>query len=114
VELLGGAFYEPILPVIPEEDRVGQILLMSNWLERRFGVRPRGMWLAERVWEPTLPTTMARAGIEYTVLDDSHFAAVGVRPEGALGYFLTEDQGNAVAVFPINEAVRHRIPYAQP
>ncbi|MDK2972657.1 MAG: 4-alpha-glucanotransferase [Candidatus Sumerlaeota bacterium] len=114
VELLGGAFYEPILPVIPEADQVGQILKMSDWLEKRFGTRPRGMWLAERVWEPTLPTAMAKAGIEYTVLDDSHFASVGVRPEQALGYFLTEDQGNAVAVFPINEAVRHRIPYAQP
>jgi alpha-amylase len=114
VELLGGAFYEPILTTIPEADRIGQIKLMSDWLERRFGVRPRGMWLAERVWEPTLPRTLAAAGIEYTVLDDSHFAAVGIRPEQALGYYLTEEEGYALAVFPINEAVRHRIPYALP
>lgn len=114
VELLGGAFYEPILPTIPEEDRVGQIELMSDWLETVFGVRPRGMWLAERVWEPTLPRAMHAAGIEYTVLDDSHFAMVGVKPGEALGYYLTEDLGNAVAVFPINQRLRQGIPYRQP
>jgi hypothetical protein len=111
VELLGGAFYEPILPVIPEADRVGQIVAMSDWLETVFGRRPRGMWLAERVWEPTLPRAMAAAGIEYTVLDDSHFKSVGIAENSALGYYLTEDQGDTVAVFPINQTVRQRIPY---
>ncbi len=111
VELLGGAFYEPILPIIPDYDRVGQIAMMSDWIERVFGIRPRGMWLAERVWEPTLPRAMRAAGIEFTVLDDSHFKSVGIREENALGYYLTEDQGDQVAVFPINETLRYKIPY---
>ena len=114
VELLGGAFYEPILPVIPRRDRVGQINLMSDWLERVFGKRPRGMWLAERVWEPSLPSAMAEAGIQYTVLDDQHFKAVGLQSEDCLGYFLTEDEGASVAVFPIHSGVRQQIPYVEP
>src|SRR5512137_2172353 len=61
VELLGGGFYEPILSVIPEEDRLGQVLLMQRFLSERFGTKPRGIWLAERVWEPNLPRTIARA-----------------------------------------------------
>lgn len=114
VELLGGAFYEPILPIIPEADRVGQIVAMSDWIESVFGVRPRGMWLAERVWEPSLPRAMRAAGIEFTVLDDSHFKSVGRAENECLGYYLTEEQGDTVAVFPINETLRHRIPYAAP
>lgn len=114
VELLGGGFYEPILPVIPEADRVGQIDRMSDWLEERFGLRPRGMWLAERVWEPNLPRAMNLAGMEYTVLDDSHFKSVGIGEEEALGYYLTEDLGHTTAVFPIKENVRQRIPYGTP
>lgn len=114
VELLGGAFYEPILPIIPEADRIGQIEAMSRWLELVFGTRPRGIWLAERVWEPTLPRSMRAAGIEYTVLDDSHFRSVGIADEGNLGYWITEDQGDAVAVFPINGQLRYKIPYAEP
>ena len=30
-----------------------------------FGMRPRGMWLAERVWEPHLVRPIAQAGIDY-------------------------------------------------
>ncbi len=52
LELLTGGFYEPILPAIPDRDKVGQILMQSEFIEREFGVRPAGMWLAERVWEP--------------------------------------------------------------
>ncbi|HQH46921.1 MAG TPA: 4-alpha-glucanotransferase, partial [Candidatus Aminicenantes bacterium] len=77
MELLGGGFYEPILPIIPEADRRGQIEMMSDYLEKHFGRRPRGIWLTERVWEPHLPSTLARAGIEYTLLDENHFQAAG-------------------------------------
>ena len=39
VEILGGAFYESILPIIPEADRRGQIELMSETVRERFGSR---------------------------------------------------------------------------
>ena len=43
---------EPVLASLPERDRVGQLTRMGDELERLFGRRPRGAWLAERVWEP--------------------------------------------------------------
>ena len=49
VELLGGGFYEPILIAIPPEDRAEQILRLANFIEEKFGARPQGAWLAERV-----------------------------------------------------------------
>ncbi len=79
VELLGGGFYEPILSIIPEADRQSQLRLMSRFLEDRFGARPRGIWLTERVWEPALAGTLARAGIEYTILDEEHFHYAGLK-----------------------------------
>ncbi len=51
VEILGGAYYEAILPMIPPRDRIGQIRQYSEWLQARFGVEVRGMWVPERVWE---------------------------------------------------------------
>ena len=108
-ELLSGGFYEPILPVIPEEDRVDQIGLMNRFLEKGFGVKPRGLWLAERVWEPDLPRTLARAGIGYTLLDEEHFRYAGV--EDIHGSYLTEDAGAAVRVFPIDKTLRYLIPF---
>src|SRR6185503_9957847 len=65
VELLTGGFYEPILAILPDGDKRGQIQRLSEFLTREFGVRPRGMWLAERVWEPHLAKALHDAGVEY-------------------------------------------------
>jgi hypothetical protein len=114
VEPWGGGFYEPILPAIPERDRHAQILLMADWLERRFGVRPRGLWLTERVWEPGLASSLAAAGVEYTAVDDAHFVAAGFERDALWGTFLTEDQGEPVRIFPIHRELRYLIPFGEP
>ncbi len=109
VELLGGGFYEPILAVIPEEDRLGQLRMMSRWLEEHFGRRPRGVWLTERVWEPHLAGTLARAGIEYTLLDEEHFHYAGAKDIHTS--YITEDEGLPLRVFPIDKQLRYLIPF---
>jgi alpha-amylase len=111
VEMMGGGYYEPILQVIPEADRVGQIRMMSERIEGVFGERPRGIWLAERVWEPTLPGTLKAAGVEYLLVDDFHFIKSGLLHEDLGGYYITEDQGRAVRVFPGSERLRYMIPF---
>jgi len=99
IEMLASGYYEPILPIIPEADRQGQIALMRRTLQKLFGGDragtviagersesrywgegvsataglPTGLWLTERVWEPELPRTLADAGIRYTILDANQF-----------------------------------------
>jgi 4-alpha-glucanotransferase len=110
VELLGGGFYEPMLAVLPERDAHGQIVMMSDYLARHFDVRPEGMWLAERVWEPALAKTIADAGIKFTLVDDGHFRAAGLG--GTLrGYYVTEKAGTPLALFPIDKKLREAIPF---
>jgi alpha-amylase len=111
IEILSGGFYEPILPVIPREDAVGQIVMMSDYIRRRFGQEPRGLWLTERVWEPHLPSIIAEAGLDYTIIDETHFAHAGVGPDEMFGYYLTEDAGAPLAVFPIDKNLRYKIPF---
>src|SRR4030095_11207811 len=93
VELLTGGYYEPILAILPDADKRGQIQRLSEFLAREFGVRPRGMWLAERVCEPHLARALHEAGVEYVLVDDRHFALTGLDPEDLAGYYLTEEQG---------------------
>ncbi len=109
MELLSGGFYEPVLAIIPEEDRLGQIRMMNDFLRENFGVAARGLWLTERVWEPQLAKTLVRAGIAYTLLDEEHFhyAAAG-RPYAS---FVTEDEGYPLRVFPIDKRLRYLIPF---
>jgi hypothetical protein len=109
IELLGGGFYEPILAVIPEADRQGQLRMMSDFLEDGFGRRPRGIWLTERVWEPHLAKTLAAAGIEYTLLDEEHFRAAGAGDIHAV--YVTEDEGRPLSLFPIDKRLRYLVPF---
>ncbi|MBI4365062.1 MAG: DUF1926 domain-containing protein [Candidatus Latescibacteria bacterium] len=111
VELLSGAFYEPILPAIPSWDRRGQIERMNEYLRSRFGARPLGMWIAERVWEPDLPDAIARAGIEYTLLDDHHFLLAGEPAESLREPYWVETALKRVGVYPIERELRYRIPF---
>jgi len=111
LELLTGSYYEAILPVIPPEDRVGQIRKLSAMIEDLFGVRPRGMWLAERVWEPHLVGSLASAGVQFVLLDDTHFRMAGIGDAGMAAYYRTEDCGTSVDVFPIDKTLRYLLPF---
>ena len=51
IEFLSGGYYEPILGVIPSKDRKAQIKKLSDAIEKKFNQKPKGLWLAERVWE---------------------------------------------------------------
>lgn len=111
IEILGGGWAEPMLSVLPDRDALGQLRTMRSECERLFGVAPRGMWLAERVWDPDLPRLLRAAEMEYTLLDDTHFRYAGRLEERLTGHYVTEKAGNAVAVFPIDRELRYAIPF---
>jgi alpha-amylase len=111
IEVLGGGLEEPVLAMLPERDALGQLTRMADLCEEALGQRPRGMWLAERVWEPDLARIIAASGYRFTLLDDTHLFAAGVarRPQG---YYVTEKAGSSIAVLPIDRELRTRIPFA--
>ena len=111
VELFGAGDTEPVLAVIPQRDRLGQIERLSAKLARRFGQRPAGAWLTERVWEATVVPSLADCGIQYVTVDDYHFLCTGARIDELGGYFTTEEDGRRLDLFPISEALRYRIPF---
>jgi 4-alpha-glucanotransferase len=111
VEILGGGHYEPILPVLSDRDKEGQVKKLADTVSKVFGKKPKGMWLAERVWEPGLAAPLARAGMEYVLLDGSHFKMVGKTEKDMDGYFVTEDQGLTLKLFPIHDIIRDYIPF---
>ena len=114
LEIMSGAYYEPILNTIPERDRHGQIEKLTALVRQKFNFRAEGMWLAERVWEPSLPGSLTAAGIRYTVIDDTHFKYAGLSEDQLSGYYLTEDLGSPLAIFPISKALRYTIPFQDP
>ena len=107
VELLGGGFYDPVFTIIPRPDRIGQVESLTTLLRKRFGKRPRGSWVTEHIWEPSLASTMNSSGMDYVLLDDNHFQAAGLTGDLMYRPCLTEDQGKTIVVFPVShELVR--------
>jgi len=114
VEILGGGYFEPIMTMIPHVDRVGQIRTFTERLEELFGSKVRGMWMPERVWEQQLVSAIVGGGIEYTILDDFHFERAGIAGDDLFGYYLTEEEGRLLKVFPGSETLRYTIPFQEP
>ncbi len=113
VEILGGGWTEPILAALPVADRVAQLRRMGDELALRFGHRPRGAWLAERVWEPSMPADLVRGGYEWTILDDNHLRGASVAEDAMWSTFTTDDQGERLTVFGTEQGLRYRIPFGE-
>lgn len=111
IEILGGAYYEPVFGEIPAQDLLNQIKLMQAAQLSMFGRASQGVWLTERVWKPELLPTLADAGIEYTILDDCHFERAGHTMSS--GYYHLEDGGDALDLFASSKKLRYLIPFSQ-
>jgi hypothetical protein len=111
VEILTGTYYESIVPLISEDDAVNSIRAYTGKLRETFGVEPRGMWLAERVYEPYLPRVLNKAGVEYIALDDWHFITAGVSPDKLDRPWVARDGRYEVSVFPISKQMRYLVPF---
>jgi alpha-amylase len=114
VEIVGGAFAEPVLAMLPARDRIAQIRRFRAWLEQRLGTSVRGMWVAERVWDAGMTADIAAAGAAWTILDDAHFKAAGLPDDQLDRVWLTEGDGATLAVLPVSERLRYVIPFAAP
>jgi alpha-amylase len=111
LEIIGGAYYEAILVSIPDADKHAQLAKLTERVSGYFGQRPTGMWLAERVWEPYLPLPIAKAGLSWALVDDTHFKSVGLNDSDLFGYYLTEEQGQTLKIFGTSKQLRYLIPW---
>lgn len=113
IEICSSAYYEPILAMISDRDKAQQILKLNDYIKSRFNQRPRGMWLAERVWEQSLTSIIANSNLEYVILDDSQFAPAAIDKNNMYGYFSTDNGYDRLNIFPISQALRYYIPFKE-
>lgn len=111
VELIGGGFYEPVFPLIPKADRLGQIERLTAYIRKQFGRRPRGGWIPAGIWDQRIASSLSNGGIEYIFLDAR---ATGLPSSRDHDPFLTEDQGKVLSVFPIADQIREMFFLAEP
>ncbi|MCR4735804.1 MAG: DUF1926 domain-containing protein [Treponema sp.] len=71
IEVIGGGYYEPILPLLFSVDRNGQIDMLSAEMRQTMGKRPRGISLFADCWDSSLVNNLQTCGIEYALLDST-------------------------------------------
>ncbi len=111
LEVISSGLYEPVLAVLPEVDRVGQIKRFNKIIRDITGYSPKGAWLTERIYEPQLPKSLQKAGIDYIVVDDYHFIKSGMSENDMFGYYITEEEGYPLKIFPGSERLRYLVPF---
>lgn len=114
IEIIGGGCFEPVLAMIPERDAREQIKLNEEIVLRVFGTKPRGVWIAEKVWEPGMADTLARAGVDYTIVDDHHMFRAGLGEEDIYGPCATGFGDRRVTLFPSLTKLRYCMPFKAP
>ncbi|WP_461257158.1 alpha-amylase/4-alpha-glucanotransferase domain-containing protein, partial [Treponema sp. R80B11-R83G3] len=101
-ELLGGGFFEPSFPLIPLQDRIGQIELMTTYIRKHFGKRPIGCWLPQMAWEQHLSAALSTSDMIYTFLSQEQFVQAGIKGQGLFSPCISEDQGRLLTIFPVS------------
>ena len=96
-EILGGGFYEPMLPLIPLQDRIGQIELLTTYLRKHFGKRPLGCWIPDMAWEQHLTAALAACDMSYTFLSQDQFIKAGL--SGGELFFSVHQRGSGEAYY---------------
>jgi len=105
IEILGGGFYEPMFPIIPLQDRIGQVELMTTYLRKHFGKRPQGCWIPGMVWEQHLANAFSASDMTYSFLSQDQFAQAGVKETDLFSPCITEDQGKLITIFPVSLSI---------
>lgn len=107
IDVLGGGYYDPLFPLIPPADRVGQVELLTTSIRKYFGKRPRGAWISASAWEPSLVSTFCTCGIEYVLVDKIMLATSGFPGVDGLSPAVLEDAGKTITAIPLDNHFRN-------
>ena len=96
VEIIGGTYFDSILPLLLTVDRNGQIDKLTSEIRQTIGVRPRGINLFCDCWDSSLVNTLQVCGIEYTLLNEN---IIPMEKRQFLPIIMT-NLGKSIEIFP--------------
>jgi 4-alpha-glucanotransferase len=102
VEILGGGFYDPVLPLLFPSDRNGQIDMLSYEIRQNTGKLPRGITLFADCWDSSLVNNLRTCGIDYVLLESS---IIPQNKQRFLPLIMTE-LGKSIEILPYYEKLK--------
>jgi hypothetical protein len=114
IELIGGGFYEPMMPLLPHQDRIGQIELLTAYLRKSFNKRVSGSYIPDVAWEQSMTSALSSVGMLYTFLDEKRFIDAGLTADQYKLPCIHEDKGKTIMVFPIFSSIKKELEEKKP
>lgn len=117
LEILGGGFYDPMLPLFPTDLQKLQLRKLSVLLEKVFRTEPVGYFNSSMAWEIAMTEVLAKQGFRYTLVSERSLQETLGLATRVTGWFTTEDRDSVMQLLPVaqdmSEAVLMDAPMLQ-
>ena len=91
LELLGGGYYDPMLPLFPTELQSMQLKKHSKLLWKHFGIEPSGYFNSSMVWEMEMTELLEKHRFEYALVQEASLQDALGRTTPVSGWYTVED-----------------------
>ena len=102
LELLTGAYYQSPLSLMHPKDRSTQIEATTTFIRKRFGKRPKSVWLFNQMWSTNFVSTLHLCSVDRLLISTYNTATETSYIEKP---FVMQDIGKTIEVFPINHTI---------
>ena len=109
LELLGGGFYDPMLPLFPVELQSMQLKLHSKLLWKTFNIEPTGYFNSSMVWEMEMTDLLEEHRFEYALVQEASLQDALGRTTSVSGWYSVEDKGAFLKVVPVSQKLSDAI-----
>ena len=101
LEILGGGFYDPMLPLFPTALRDLQLRKHLSILEKVFCTEPTGYFNSPMAWEISMTEVLANRGFRYTLVSERSLQETLGLATRVTGWFTAEDRDSVMKLLPV-------------
>lgn len=109
LELLGGGFYDPMLPLFPTELQNMQLAKHGKLLWKLFDIEPTGYFNSSMVWEMEMTELLEKNRFEYALVQEASLQDALGRTTSVPGWYSVEDKGSFLRVVPVSQKLSDAI-----
>ena len=109
LELLGGGYYDAMLPLFPTELQAMQLELHGKSLWKNFGIEPTGYFNSSMVWEMEMTELLEAHRFEYALVQETSLQDALGRTTPVSGWYSVEDKGAFLKVVPVSQTLSRAI-----
>jgi hypothetical protein len=109
VEMVGGGFYEPMMPLLSHHERMGQIELLTTYLRKSFNKRVTGAYIPDIAWEQSIAYSLSTVDMLYTFVDEQRFIDAGLTMDDYKTPCVAESKGGLVTVLTVYSRIAEEL-----